>query len=120
MGMRAACYPGGLARITRGEGMKSAQAWNASIAKLLVVALLSCGGAEFALGQVTAAISGRVEDPSGAAVAGATVTVTSEETAATRTFMTDDAGNYRFLAMPVGRYDAIVYRVETAVNMAHE
>ena len=85
--------------------MKSAQGWDASIAKLLVVALLSCGGAEFALGQVTAAISGRVEDPSGAAVAGATVTVTSEETAATRTFMTDDAGNYRFLAMPVGRYD---------------
>src|SRR6266852_981784 len=103
--MCVACYPRGLARITRREAMKSAQAWNASIAKLLAVALLSCWGAEFALGQVTAAISGRVEDPSGAAVAGATLTVTSEETAATRTITTDDAGNYRFLAMPVGRYD---------------
>ena len=72
--------------------MKSAQGWNACIAKLLVVALLSCWGAEFALGQLTAAISGRVEDPSGAAVAGATLTVTSEETAATRTMTTDDAG----------------------------
>src|SRR5712692_527597 len=106
MGMRAACHPEGLARNEGGsQAMKSAQGWDASIAKLLVVALLSCGGAEFALGQVTAAISGRVEDPSGAAVAGATLTVTSEETAATRTMTTDDAGNYRFLAMPVGRYN---------------
>jgi hypothetical protein len=51
---------------------------------------------------VTAAISGTVEDATGAAVGGATVTVSSLETGATRTVMTDEAGNFRVLQLPLG------------------
>jgi hypothetical protein len=51
---------------------------------------------------VTAAISGQVEDSSGAGVGGATVTVKSLETGATRTATTDDAGNFKILSLPLG------------------
>jgi Carboxypeptidase regulatory-like domain/TonB-dependent Receptor Plug Domain len=51
---------------------------------------------------VTAAISGKVEDPTGAGVSGANVTVKSLETGATRTITTDDAGNYKVLSLPLG------------------
>jgi hypothetical protein len=51
---------------------------------------------------VSAAISGKVEDPSGAGVSGATVTVKSLETGATRVATTDDAGNYKILSLPLG------------------
>src|SRR5437660_3176389 len=55
--------------------------------------------------QVTASVSGRVEDASGASVPGATVTVNSLETGASRTVATDAAGTYRVLLLPVGRYE---------------
>ncbi len=55
--------------------------------------------------QVTASVSGRVEDSSGAALPGATVTVTSLETGAGRTVSTGEAGTYRVLSLPVGRYE---------------
>src|SRR2546425_2418171 len=56
-------------------------------------------------GQVSASVSGRVEDSSGAALPGATVTVTSLETGASRSLRTDEAGTYRVLSLPVGRYE---------------
>jgi hypothetical protein len=59
-------------------------------------------GAELAWAQVTATISGRVEDASGAAVGGATVNVKNLETGAIRTVTTDETGNYRVLSLPVG------------------
>src|SRR5262245_36474456 len=52
--------------------------------------------------QVNATISGKIEDQTGAAVGGATVTVKSLETGATRTVTTDETGNYRVLSLPVG------------------
>jgi hypothetical protein len=52
--------------------------------------------------QVTASISGRVDDATGAAVPGATVTVKSLENGATRVVTTDNGGVYRALALPVG------------------
>jgi hypothetical protein len=51
---------------------------------------------------VTAAISGKVEDASGAAVSGVTVTVKSLETGATRVVTTDDAGNFKALSLHLG------------------
>ena len=54
--------------------------------------------------QVTAALSGTVTDPSGAAVSGATVTLTSSETGAVRTESSGPAGLYRFSALPAGAY----------------
>ncbi|HME00775.1 MAG TPA: carboxypeptidase-like regulatory domain-containing protein [Terriglobia bacterium] len=52
--------------------------------------------------QVSAAISGRVEDTSGSAVGGATVTVKCLETGATRVLMTNESGNFRALSLPLG------------------
>ncbi len=52
--------------------------------------------------QVTGTISGKVEDASGAAVSGATVTVRSLETGATRVATTDEGGNFRILSLPLG------------------
>jgi carboxypeptidase family protein len=52
--------------------------------------------------QLTTAISGKVEDSSGASVAGATVTVKNLETGATRVVTTNEAGNFRVLSPPLG------------------
>src|SRR5579884_1046195 len=55
-----------------------------------------------AYAQVTASISGRVEDASGGGVANATVTVKNVETGATRTVTTNEAGDFRVLSLPLG------------------
>src|ERR1051326_3947261 len=55
--------------------------------------------------QVTATVSGKVEDSTGAAIPGASVTVTSLETGAARTVTTGETGTYRVLSLPVGRYE---------------
>jgi hypothetical protein len=60
----------------------------------------------FAMGSIPAwaqaSISGRVEDATGASVAGATITVKNLETGATRVVTTDDTGTYKAVALPVG------------------
>jgi hypothetical protein len=53
-------------------------------------------------------ISGTVQDPTGAVVAGATVTVTNSDTGAIRTTTTDATGTYTFADLPVGRYDIAI------------
>ena len=58
--------------------------------------------------QVGASISGSVADSSGAGVGGATVTVRSLETGATRTSTTSDSGSCRFPSLPLGRQDVRV------------
>ena len=68
--------------------------------------------------QVTATISGRVEDPSGAAIAGATVTVKNLETGATRVVRTDDTGNFRALSLSVGRQEVKVEQIENFLSVA--
>src|SRR2546429_2745421 len=55
--------------------------------------------------QTAAIISGRVQDASGAAIGGATVTVKSLETGATRTAITDDTGGFRVLSLSVGQQE---------------
>ncbi len=52
--------------------------------------------------QVTAAMSGTVEDASGALAQGVTVTVKSLETGVSRTVTTDSSGNYTVVGLPVG------------------
>src|SRR5689334_8953410 len=49
-------------------------------------------------------VSGTVHDPTGAAVAGATVKVTKEDTGLTRTTATDTNGGYVLPDLPVGPY----------------
>ncbi len=74
------------------------------LCSLLAVGLLCLAGSGSALAQVAASISGRTEDPSGAAIPAAIVTATSLETGAARAVTTDEAGNYRVLSLPVGQY----------------
>ena len=72
-------------------------------------------------GQVTAAISGRVEDASGASVSGATITVTNAMTGATRVVTTDANGNYRVLSLPIGVHALSVEKpgFETDMTAVH-
>jgi len=59
---------------------------------------------ETATAQVTAAISGKIEDASGAGMGGVAVTVKNLETGATRSVATDDTGDFRALSLPIGPY----------------
>ncbi len=52
----------------------------------------------------TATLSGRVTDPAGLAVKGATVTLTSTDQGLTRTSTTADSGLYNFTFLPAGSY----------------
>jgi len=52
--------------------------------------------------QVSASIVGTVTDQSGAVVSGATITVKSTDTGATRQVTTDDLGYYRVISLPLG------------------
>ena len=65
--------------------------------------------------EVTAAITGTVMDPSGAAVSGAKVTATSAERGITYTATTNDSGLYRISDLPVGTYDLKVEKSGFAV-----
>jgi hypothetical protein len=56
------------------------------------------------LAGVTASISGTVTDPSGAIVAGATVTATNVETGVVTTLTTNTQGYYSFQSLPLGTY----------------
>src|SRR5437867_8153345 len=71
----------------------------------LAVLLSICFAVGTIHAQVTASVSGRVEDSTGAAVPGATVTVTSLEAGAGRTMRAGETGTYRVLSLPVGRYE---------------
>jgi hypothetical protein len=59
-------------------------------------------------GQVAASIAGRVTDSSGAPVGSATVIATNTETGAVRTAVTDDAGRYQIVSLPIGPYEVSV------------
>ena len=78
--------------------MKKQQVWHVLLAWMIFLPGM-------ALAQVTASIGGAVQDTSGAVIPGAAVTVKSLETGAARTLTTNDSGNYRALALPVGRYE---------------
>jgi Carboxypeptidase regulatory-like domain len=56
-------------------------------------------------GQVSASLSGRIIDPTGAGVSAASVTASNTDTGISRTALTNQAGQYQFLELPVGRYE---------------
>lgn len=72
------------------------------LTSLLIVPGLFAGA--LALGQVSASLSGIVQDSTGAGIPHATVTAIDQETGMTRTATTDDSGNYQVLSLPVGQY----------------
>ena len=73
--------------------------------------------------QVAASISGKVVDPSGRGVGGATVTVKSLETGATRAVTTGETGDFIIVGLPLGRQEVKVEKtgfkaaVRTGINL---
>jgi hypothetical protein len=61
-----------------------------------------------ASGQATTSLRGTVTDPSGKAVAGAAVVLSSSETKTARNIATGDQGEYQFLLVPPGTYTLTV------------
>jgi hypothetical protein len=71
--------------------------------------LLTCLLAVTAFGQgTTGTLTGTVTDPSGAVVAGATVTIVNPATGAERTAETNSAGIFEVQALPPGKYTITV------------
>src|ERR1700680_1063880 len=62
----------------------------------------------FAQGETTSAIVGEVSDASGAAVPGATVTVTNKETGLMRSATNDESGRFNFPQLKPGAYSVRV------------
>jgi len=73
----------------------------AALAALLLVVCSQPAASQILYGSLT----GNVTDPSGAAVVGATVTITETATNQTRTTTTNDAGIYNFPTIPGGTYE---------------
>jgi len=69
---------------------------------LFVLMMCAAGWAQ------TGSITGTVKDPSGAAIAGAKVVVTSPERGINREMDTNSSGDYNQSALPQGSYDVIV------------
>src|SRR5438034_10713067 len=90
-----------LKRNKRGLQMKSRLAWF-SIALFVVLVSTSL------FAQDTASITGTVTDPSGAAVKGAQVRVSSPEKGIDRTTTTNGEGEYLISALPPGTYDLAI------------
>jgi hypothetical protein len=73
----------------------------------VLISLLSSGGL---YGQAisTGTVQGVVTDPTGASVAGATVTLTETATSTSRSTVTNESGRYIFADVPPGIYDVSV------------
>ena len=72
---------------------------------MLAVLILTVAVGAFAQSQATTGnIEGRVLDPKEAAVPGATVTVTNQQTGLEKTATSDSEGNYRLILLPPGQY----------------
>jgi hypothetical protein len=71
--------------------------------KLIFIGIVTLlAGTQSGWAQVTGVLSGRVVDAMDAPISGATVTVKTVDTGATRTATTDDRGTYRIVSVQVG------------------
>ena len=91
--------------------------------KLPAFVILFCALAGFAWGQqVTATFTGRITDPSGAAIAGAKITATSVERGTPYTTSSNGDGYYNLQYLPVGTYNVKVenagFQTATQSNIA--
>ncbi len=84
-------------------GPGSAGAWGHIVAFIVLVLALFAAQPGFAVGP-TGRIVGTVLDPSGAPVAGATVSAINQATNEVRTFTTQATGDYSFPVLPSGTY----------------
>ena len=72
---------------------------------VFIAACLACLNSLSALGQVTAGLSGRIMDRTGAAVPDATVKAINMETGVSRIARSNPSGWYQLLELPIGRYE---------------
>ena len=86
-----------------GRSARTLRGFIASIVAL--IGLIVLGNCTVLAQGFTAAITGTVQDTTGAAVPGARVTVKHTETGLTRTAETDSSGTYRVQSIPVGAYE---------------
>ena len=73
--------------------------------QLFKLATLCLGASAAIFGQTLGEVTGQITDSSGAAIAGAAVTITSTTTNATRSALSTDAGVYVFPSLPPGIYN---------------
>ncbi len=87
--------------------------WRMAAALLALLALLVVGSSSW--GQAMTSVRGTVVDPTGKAVAGASVVLANSESKTERTATTGEQGEYQFLFVPPGRYTLSV----TAAGFRH-
>jgi len=76
------------------------------LTRWLAISIFSLLGCALLLAQSTGGrILGRVADPTGAVLAGVSVTATNQATGVSRGTQTNEAGDYVFVDIPVGTYD---------------
>jgi hypothetical protein len=92
----------------RAEDAKSPQELHMKFSGLRLLLLAFAFTPAVLLAQDTAQITGTVADPSGAAVSGAQVTLTSVGQGTTRTATANSSGDFLFAAVPVGSYNLVV------------
>src|SRR6267154_2547111 len=79
--------------------------WTRRCLASLALVLLTLGCLPSARAQVSASMKGIVTDPSGAPVPAAAVRAKNLETGALRNSVTDEAGRYLVLSLPLGEYE---------------
>ncbi|HEY6412830.1 MAG TPA: TonB-dependent receptor [Edaphobacter sp.] len=77
---------------------------------ILVTALFCAVAAWAQQAETGGSLSGRLNDPSGADVAGATVTLVQHGTERSRSTVSDRNGRFEFVGLPDGQYDVTVER----------
>src|SRR5215472_17413457 len=83
--------------------------WSTIKLGLLVLLMIVFLSGTLVWGQLgTSTIRGTITDPSGAAVPGATVTITNLQTNLSRTRTTGSTGSYSFELIPPGEYQVVM------------
>lgn len=90
------------------DNSKIYRRWQNLQALLLTLCLILAMSSFAAAQQPTGTILGTVKDPQGAVLPGAIVTITNTATRVTRDIKTDEEGNYRVTALPIGIYQVVV------------
>src|SRR5262252_11231681 len=75
------------------------------ILRLGAIALLAAGSVFGQASAINGEITGTVTDPSGAAIAGASVQATNTDTGLKQSVKTGDSGLYRISLLPLGAYE---------------
>jgi len=90
------------------------------ILSLLILAVVFAISVAGQAGVSTSEINGRVTDPNGAVIKGATVTATDSGKGTSRTVTTDDQGEYRVLTLPPGTYQLRVQATGFSTQLINE